>query len=365
MISQMNRSLKKLVTDVLSIPTAPYCEHEVGAYIKRFAARRKLRIREDRYGNIIVHCRKGSTRPIAITAHMDHPGFSVLTSNGRDVSAQWNGGRDPIHFPGSKVVVRAGKELIPGRITTELDKSQFGIKASRPLPDGIPAFGHFDLVPCEFRGDLIYTKAADNLINCAVLLAVLDQLTRKKVDADFRAVFTRAEEVGLAGATGLVRSKALPKTVPIVVLEASKELPGAKMGSGPVIRVGDIVSVFDARLDYGIHQLARELVQVDRTFAFQRQLMSGGTCEATLYAVHNLPVGAMAVPLGNYHNQGRRRPAPEFVSASDVVNMIRICTALAINPPSREPRSELLKRFDQGFDTRHAQRLIDTRKSLR
>jgi putative aminopeptidase FrvX len=361
----MNKQLKKLVKDVLSIPTAPYCEHEVGDFIKRYAKRRGLSIREDRYGNIVVRYRKGRSRPIAITAHMDHPGFSVLSSEGRDVNAQWNGGKDPIHFPGSKVVIRAGKDLVPGRIVSELDGTLFSIRSSRPLPEGKPAFGHFDLVSCEFRGDLIYTKAADNLINCAVLLAVLDQLGKKKVDADFRAVFTRAEEVGLAGATGLVRSKAVPKTVPIVVLEASKELPGAIMGSGPVIRVGDIISVFDARLDYGIHQLARELVASDKSFAFQRQLMSGGACEATLYAVHNLPVGAMALPLGNYHNQGKRRPAPEFVSASDVVNMIRLCAALAMQPPAREPRAELLKRFDHGFDTRHAQRLIDSRRKLK
>ncbi|MBS11078.1 MAG: hypothetical protein CME19_05675 [Gemmatimonadetes bacterium] len=361
----MNKRLEKLVTNVLSIPTAPYYEHEVATFIKRFAERRRLTVREDRYGNLIVRYKRGRSRPVAITAHMDHPGFEVVSASDRTVRARWNGGRDPIHFPDSKVVIRAGKETITGRVESTLEGSDFEIRSARPIPENTPAYGHFDLVPCEFRGDLIYTKAADNLINCAALLAALDQLNRKKANADFRAVFTRAEEVGLAGATGLVRSKAVGKTIPIIVLEASKELPGAIMGQGPVIRVGDIISVFDARLDFGIHQLARAVAERDQSFQFQRQLMSGGACEATLYAVHNLPVGALAIPLGNYHNQGKPRPAPEYVSARDVVNMVRLCTELALFPPEREPRKDLLKRFDDAFDNRHAQRLIDTRRQPR
>ncbi len=335
----MNKRLQKLVTDVLSIPTAPYHEHEVIAFIKRFAKRRSLSIRNDRYGNVVVRYKQGRSRPIAITAHTDHPGFTVLSAKKKDIKSHWHGARDPDHFPGAKVVIRSGKELIQGRAVSGLGKARvFNIRSVRPLTDPEHAYGHFDLVPCEFRGDLIYTKAADNLINCAVLLAVLDHLNRKKSDADFRAVFTRAEEVGLAGATGLVKARTLPKTVPIIVLEASTELPGAVMGSGPVIRVGDRLSVFDARLDFGIHQLARQVAQSDKLFAYQRQLMSGGSCEATLYALHNRPVGALALPLGNLHNQGHRRPAPEYLSSKDVVNMVRLCFELAAAPPRAEPR---------------------------
>jgi putative aminopeptidase FrvX len=362
----MNKRLQKLVTDLLSIPTAPYHEHEVIAYIKKFAKRRDLTIREDRYGNVIVRYKQGRSRPVAISAHTDHPGFSVLSTDGRNIRAKWGGGRDPKHFPGGKVVIRAGKKLIRGKATSATDISgHFDIRAEQPVVDWEHSYGHFDLVPCEFRGDLIYTKAADNLINCAVLLSVLDQLNRKNVDADFRAVFTRAEEVGLAGATGLVKAKTLAKTIPIIVLEASKELPGAIMGSGPVIRVGDYLSVFDARLDFGMHQLAKEIAQSDSSFAYQRQLMSGGACEATLYAVNLRPVGALALPLGNYHNQGKRWPAPEYVSSKDVVNLVRLCAELCVNPPPAEPRRDLRKYFDKQFERRHEQRLIATRKPPR
>lgn len=359
----MNKRLQKLVTDVLSIPTAPYHEHEVIDYIKKFAERRQLSVREDRYGNVVVRYKQGKVRQIAISAHTDHPGFSVLSADGRDVRAQWGGGRDPNHFPGSKVVIRSGMKLVSGKVVSNSDDARmFDIQTTEPIADPEHAFGHFNLVPCEFRGDRIYTKAADNLANCAVILSVLDNLNRKKADANFLAVFTRAEEVGLAGATGLLRARTIPKTTPIIVLEASKELPGAEMGLGPVIRVGDYLSVFDARLDYGMHHLARNLARKDNAFAYQRQLMSGGSCEATLYAVHNRPVGALALPLGNYHNQGKRWPAPEFVSANDVVNMVRFCTELAMAPPPAEPRQDLKKHFETQFERRHEQRLINTRK---
>ncbi len=358
----MTKRLQKLVNNVLSIPTAPYHENQVIRFVRAFANRRRIPIKEDRYGNLLVRYRRGKAKPIAITAHMDHPGFSVESFDGQKVLARWSGGCDPNHFPGSRVIIRSKRDLLPGRIVSSLSKNrQFEIKLSRKADIDEDAFGYFDLVPCEFRDDRIYTKAADNLINCAVLLAVLDELNRRKLDADFRAVFTRAEEVGLAGATGLIRTKAIPKTVPIVVLEASKELPGAIMGSGPVLRVGDYLSVFDARLDYGMHQTARRVAQSNRAFAYQRQLMSGGACEATLYAIHNRPVGALAIPLGNYHNQGKHRPAPEYVSAFDVSNMVTLCHALASAPPPSEPRIALRRDFDKQFTRRHERRLLDTK----
>ena len=80
--------------------------------------------------------------------------------------------------------------------------------------------------------------------------------------------------------------------------------------------------------------------------------MSGGVCEATLYVLHGFTVGALAFPLGNYHNQGKRWPAEEIISASDASGMIDICTALALNPPSGETRTPIKKRFESSFKSR-------------
>ena len=166
--------------------------------------------------------------------------------------------------------------------------------------------------------------------------------------------------MGLLGANGIIEAKSVPKHVPIIVLEASKALPGAEIGKGPVVRVGDQLSLFDPSVEYAIHEVARKLQKTDSTFTFQRQLMSGGTCEASVYVLNGYRVGALAYPLGNYHNQGKRRPAPEIISLSDAENMIRLCHEISIHPPADDTRGPLRDHFDGRYHPQR-QRLLDTR----
>ncbi len=350
----MNRQVRKIVQDVLSLPTAPYHEKAVETYIRSFAKKRNLSVKADRYGNLVVRYRKGKRpKPIALSGHMDHPGFEVLDADGRDLTARWLGACDPQHFPGSRVTLISGGREIPGKVTSTLDGERiFSIHAGSALPQVEGAFGYWRLKPVVFDGDLIRTKGADNLASCAAILAALDRLRSQEAEADLWGVFTRAEEVGFMGAGGIVDAETLPKRVPIIVLETSKALPGAEIGNGPVIRVGDSISVFDPAVEYKVHTVARELREKKRKFRFQRQLMSGGACEATLYVLHGMTVGALAFPLGNYHNLGRRWPAAEYISASDMEGMVDLCVGLALAPPSGEPRTPLKKRFTASFRTR-------------
>ncbi len=355
----MNKRLRKIFRDVLSLPTAPFYENAVAAFIRTFARRRRIPVKTDRYGNLILRYTNGErTEPVALTAHMDHPGCEILNADGRDLTARWLGACDERHFPGGRLALVTGKEEITGRATSALgDDKTFTARAARPLPRLEGAFGYWGLAPVAFDDDRIRTKGADNLASCAAILAVMDRLNREKANADFRGVFTRAEEVGLLGAGGIVRARSVPRRVPIIVLETSKALPGAEIGGGPVIRVGDAMSVFDPRIEYAIHTTARELAKKKRKFKYQRQLMSGGVCEATLYVLYGMPVGALAFPLGNYHNMGKRWPAEEIISASDAAHMVELCFALAVNPPVGETRSPMKKRLSASFKSR-GQRLL-------
>jgi endoglucanase len=354
----MDQRLQKIVKAVLALPTAPYHECAVAAYVRAFAGGRGMPVRADRYGNLVVRYRNGNRpKPVALTAHMDHPGFAVRQIDGRQALAEWLGGCDPRHFPGGKVLVVSGGERIPGRASSILDQPKngprtFAIRMERPLDRGAGAYGYWDLEPFRLEGDRIWTKGADNLAGCAAILAALDRLHRKGAEADLYGVFTRAEEVGLLGAAALTETRPLPSRVPLIVLEASKALPGAVIGGGPVVRVGDRLSVFDPRVEFAIHRVADELRDRNGKFRFQRQLMSGGVCEATLYALSGMAVGALAFPLGNYHNQGRRWPAAEFISASDLEGMVTLCAAIALAPPAGETRGPLKKRFMELFRAR-------------
>jgi len=356
----MDRRTRKLFTEVLSLPTAPYHEDAVAEYIRAFARRRGLPVTEDRYGNLVVRYRNGKRpAPVAITAHMDHPGFEVVEGEGRELVAQWLGGCDPKHFPGSKVTVVADGVQVAGKVSSALGVADrkdrvrtFRIRTRQPIQKAQGAFGHWDLKSVAFGGDLIRTKGADNLASCAAVLSALDAVRKRRAEADMWGVFTRAEEVGLLGAAGIVDAQTVPRRVPLVVLETSRELPGAEMGKGAVIRVGDALSVFDPQVEFAVHEIARELRGKGRGFVFQRQLMSGGACEASLYALHGYAVGALAFPLGNYHNQGKRWPAEEIISVTDSDSMIRLCTAIALDAPRGEPRRPMRRRFEKSFRSR-------------
>lgn len=357
----MNRKHLKIFSDLLSLPTAPLHEHRVVAYIRDFSEKRGLPVKEDRFGNLIVRYTRGKPSPVALTAHTDHPGFTVHDVHGRQLEAEWLGGHDRNHFPGSRVLIQTHDGPVTGRVSSTIGKTRrFEITARRRIQDIEGAYGYWNLPPFHLDGDRITTKAADNLVGCAAILAALDNLFTQKEKADLYAVFTRAEEVGLVGAAGLVEAKTLPKRIPIIVLETSKELPGALIGNGPVIRVGDYMSIFDPSIEYTLHDLAKGIASADRQFAFQRQLMSGGVCEASIYVLHGYQVGALAFPLGNYHNESKRWPAPEYISRTDARNMIRLCTEIALHPPEGDTRDPMRKYWASRYaDFR--QRVLDSR----
>src|SRR5260370_14136308 len=134
----------------------------------------------------------------------------------------------------------------------------------------------WDLPACRVEGDRLYSRACDDLIGCATIVASLRTLSESAFAGCVAGVFTRAEEVGFIGAIQLAKSKLLPPDTTIVSLEASSEIPPAKMGEGPIIRVGDRSSIFDPpTTDFFV-----ELVRTEK-IRFHRCLMPVGTCEAT------------------------------------------------------------------------------------
>jgi putative aminopeptidase FrvX len=184
-----------------------------------------------------------------------------------------------------------------------------------------------------------------------LILAMLANLKKRAVTADVVGVFTRAEEVGFVGAGGVLRSLQLGSERPLVVLETSKELPGVRQGAGPVLRVGDRMTCFDPRMDLWLTSRAADLLKQDATFAYQRALMTGGACEASLYMLHGRTVGALALALGNYHNM---TPAgglgPEFVTVADFEHELQLLEDLGAHPPA--PGTAMLRRaeLDAVFD---------------
>ncbi len=287
---------------ILAQPTAPYHEDSVCREIRALLADcPRVSLSEDRFGNLLALYQRGKAAArFAFAAHMDHPAYV---------------GR---HFLGG----------VPERY-----------RKKKPATRKFGAFRMWDLPACEIRAGRIRSRACDDLIGCAAIVAALRELDRTGADCAAWGLFTRAEEVGFVGAIELAKSGLLPRSVTVISLETSSVKGGpVKIGAGPIVRVGDRTSIFDSAATARLQSAAKAA-----GIAHQRALMQGGTCEATAYALHGYRTAAMCVALGNYHNCGPGdRIAPEFVSLDDTLDMARLCVAAATAKQS-DPHAELRK----------------------
>lgn len=339
-------SVLRIARDTLSCPTAPYREGAVIEWIRVFvAAQPDLRLHSDRDQNLEVRRRgvRPSRAPLVLAAHMDHPGFRVLRSRrGRGcfrVEALFLGGVARSFFPGSRArfFVQPGYEVRARVVRARPDRRSGGLRVELNAAEAIPrgAFGMWDLRAFrrDPRGsDRLSARVVDDLAGVAAILAVLEQADRidPKRRVDIRGVFTRAEEVGFVGALAIAAAGRLPRGSRIIAVEASKALPHAPQGAGPILRVGDRTSIFDDGLTRWIARVGDELARTSRGgFRFQRRLMDGGTCEASVYQQFGYRCAGMCLALGNYHNMSKRgRIAAETIHLSDLIGLARFFEAM-------------------------------------
>lgn len=178
--------------------------------------------------------------------------------------------------------------------------------------------------PVKITGTRIEATACDDLIGCAVIVMTLLELARLEVKTTVHAAFTRAEEVGWLGAWHLAQNWPFGKDSVFVSIETSRPVNGAVMGGGPMVRVGDRVSVFDSEAVAVLTTTAKE-----QAIRVQRVLLDAGACEATAVQAAGIRSVGISVPLGNYHNIGiQRQIAPEYVMMDDVKALIDLLKAL-------------------------------------
>ncbi len=303
-------------------PTAPYHEAGIAREIAAVCREASLPCRVDPYGNLIVWHRGagagGRRRPIAFGAHMDHPGLEVVETE--PLTGRLLGGTPRRCFD-RPVPVRffhddLGRQETAGWVMGHSDGPGYtalSLEAAQPVPAG--SFAVYDVGPFQEGDGLLHQPAADDLAGCAAILSALVRCARAAVPADVAGVFTRCEEVGLIGATLVARQRLLPRSTVVVSLEASRALPGAEIGGGPVLRVGDATMAFHPDGEAVLRRARTRLQQRDPQARVQRQLMSGGTCEAVAYALAGYVTAGVAFPLGNYHNAG-----PDFTIAAEYIH---------------------------------------------
>ena len=377
------KEFSRIAGRLMRCPAAPFHEAGVREAVERLCAEHGLEFHRDRFGNVLVELKTARrARPLVLAAHMDHPGFEIVRelAPGRWL-ARFNGGVPSRYFrqgvpvrllPGAipaKIFRRVGEgapkqlELRATRRATahrprpyalsvtatvrsragftsghELDAdAQAQATSSRDLtvaatlaPYPRPTFAVWEMEDFAVRDGRIHGRSCDDLIGVASVLAALIELKRLGRKVHVIGVISRAEEVGFMGALTVAGAGLLPRGGLVISLETSKELPSVAMGRGVIIRVGDRSSIFDSKATRFLTEVADDLQSEDRRFAFQRALMSGGTCEATAYQEFGLTTAGVCIALGNYHNCGPRgRFAAEFVSVADACGMVRLLARAA------------------------------------
>ena len=301
-------------------PAAPFFEEGPAGYIFSLLAGLGVDPWRDAYGNIVARYRDlpadTDQPPVAFVAHMDHPGFEVVEAGEGPQIARALGGvpAASLKKPTPVLVLAPDGDWIPAE-TVPLASDASGREVELRLPDGVvlnrPVPVVFDLPDFELDGDTLRMRALDDLAGCAAILAALERLVAEGAHADVFAVFTRAEEVGLYGARLMAEEGTLPESTLVVSVESSAVIPGVAQGAGPVIRTGDAAYTFDADAEQVLIAARERIRERDAEYRSQRQLMSGGTCEATAFAVFGYRATGIAFPLGNYHNATTRIPDPE------------------------------------------------------
>lgn len=379
----MHNRQKKLLLNILSQPSAPFREMHVRDLVFSELDNVRIPYFADPAGNIIIGAdskekyfsllKNKTKEPLRIyMAHMDHPGFhgtKWITANRLQI--QWHGGapvkrlnKTPIWTADETGWFENGTltkaKLDKNKTTIDTAEVHFKSKKTRGKnPEASKLFGgfRFSAPVWENRG-IIYTKAADDLVGVFAVLSLALELKKKygKIPGNFIGLLTRAEEVGFVGAFAHFKLdwfKQARRPLLCISLETSRTLPGAHIGKGPVIRLGDRLTVFDPKA----LRIFRSVAEKHLKNGYQIRIMDGGTCEASVSMAFSVPCVGISIPLGNYHNQsfeggpdsrGPDGPAPEFVHVKDVTGMVKLCHALLDKGlPWNDPWRDLLKRLNK------------------
>jgi putative aminopeptidase FrvX len=385
-------------SELLSTPTAPFREARVRRLLEKELTRLGVPHFRDPHGNLIAGpaskaeyqrlVRTRSSEPVRFfIAHMDHPGFhGVRWRSPVELEIQWHGGSPVQHCDGARVwldVESMDTPAIPrSGILREIKLASHGkaLDTGVVLIDGPELHSQCSQKPSQISGGFafraplwkeqgcFYTHAADDLVGCYAMLRAAERLFKKSKKRGasrsaskppFIALFSRAEEVGFLGTIAHLELgwlKTARRPIVAVSLETSRTLPGADIGKGPVVRLGDRNGVFDpSGLKVLTDLAAKHLPNLPEATRHQRRIMDGGSCEATAATAYGLRSIGISVPLGNYHNQGFQGgpdcrgpegPAPEFVHESDVQGLLTLVHAV-MTPglPWQDPWSPLRARF--------------------
>ncbi len=360
--------------ELASLPTAAGKESRVVRWIERWVGNRSgVRLERDPAGNLVLSFDRAprSERPLFFTAHLDHPAFVVeRIVSPTAVELAFRGGVMDDYFAGAGIRCHdADDHAVRGRIVERLASTgvngpfkRFLAELEAPSPDLHPGdLAVWDLPAAEVSDGVVHAPACDDLAAVAAALAAFDTLRAHhdtgEPAGDVRILLTRAEEVGFVGAIAAVRHGTMPRASRVLALENSRSFDDSPLHAGPIVRVGDRLSIFSPGLTAAVAARAAEIAGAPAqpmsthkcdprpAWRWQRKLMPGGACEATVFCQSGYDATCLCLPLGNYHNmadlaavQAGSHAAPprierEFIGLDDFHGLVDLLVACGLRLP--------------------------------
>lgn len=396
-------SFESLLLELTGLPTVAGREGRLIAFIERWCADRDdvVLLRDDSGNLTLTLAGDAEGPPIYTTAHLDHPAFVVHRIIGPGtLELAFRGGVMDDYFVDARVeVITADERRLPGTLIErvedvasvgaekhflcELDTSS-EVNADESITTADMA--RWLLPEPEITDGILHTHACDDLAAAACALEAFDRVRARRAAGetrcDARVLFTRAEEIGFIGAIAATRLGTIPADAKVIALENSRAFPEAPIGGGPIVRVGDRLTIFSPRLTDDIARIAEDIAGGPSSptasqktsdlpkWKWQRKLMAGGACEATVFCHAGLDATCVCLPLGNYHNMselaavqaGENTSPPrvgrEFISIADAQGMVDLLAA-CYERLSAPPKSKTAERIEKLWDERRA--ILDER----
>lgn len=355
--------------DITSLPTAAGHEQRVADFIINWCEQRPdLDLTRDSAGNLHVAFKPSAAakvragRPVYFTAHMDHPAFVIeRLISPTTLQLSFRGGVMDEYFKHAKVVAHdANDNAFTGTLQGTTDAPGPFKHYLCELDAASESLAIGDVVTwnvgkAEVIDNKMHTLACDDLAALAAALSAFDVLREMRAAGeelhDTRLLFTRAEEIGFIGAIAAVKLETMPRDARVIALENSRSFAESPIHAGPIVRVGDRVSVFSPTLTDAIAKRAEEISGGASTvtaaqklndlppWKWQRKLMAGGACEASVFYNAGYEATCVCLPLGNYHNmadldsvQAGTNTAPpvvarEFIGVDDYHGLVDLLVA--------------------------------------
>ena len=175
--------------------------------------------------------------------------------------------------------------------------------------------------PFTDLGDRLVSKAMDDRISVAVLIAALNQL--KSTPNEIYFVFSVQEEVGTRGAQAAA-NRLLPDVGVAIDVTPTGDLPKSRrmaveLGKGPAIKVKDKGMIAHAGLVRAMRKCAE-----DAGIPFQLEVLEVGSTDARSMQIAGpgSAAGCISIPCRYVHSQS------ETTDANDIEGAINLLTAL-------------------------------------